>query len=82
VKEASPSEAAGGRWPSLTELAKQNDAAEVICIVSCQTFELLANGHDAVRFAGSRGTADLLVLPLLISGRRGGLLQTVEETLA
>ena len=65
----------------MTELAKQNDAAEVICIVSCQTFELLTNSHDADRFAGSRGTTNLLVLPLLISGGPSGLLQTVEKTL-
>jgi hypothetical protein len=74
VKEASPSEAAGGRWPGLTELAKQNDLPEVIGIVSRQTFELLTNGHDADRLAWSRGTPNLLVLPLLISGCCSGLL--------
>ena len=81
MKEASPSKTAGGWWPGLTELAKQNDAPEVIGIVSCQALQLLTNGHDADRLARPRGTPNLLVLPLLIGGRRSGLLQTVEETL-
>ena len=66
----------------MTELAKQNDLPEVIGIVSRQTFELLTNGHNADRLAGSRGTTNLLILPLLISGRPSGLFQTVEKTLA
>lgn len=66
----------------MTKLAKQDDAAEVIRIVSRQTFQLLTNGHDADRFAWPGRTTNLLVLPLLISSRRSGLLQTVEEALA
>ena len=66
----------------MTKLAKQDDAPEVIRIVSGQTFELLTNGHDADRFTWLGGTTNLLVVPLFISGRRGGLLQPVEETLA
>src|ERR1700722_1837944 len=79
---ALPAKASRRRRPCLTELAEQHDASEVISIVSCQTLQLFADGHDAHRVAGPGGTANFLVMFALIIGHGSDLLQAGKETLA
>src|ERR1700723_2456487 len=78
---ALPAKSSRRRRPCLTELAKQHDASEVISIVSCQTLQLFADGHDAHRVAGPGGTANFLVMFALIISHGSDLLQAGKEAL-
>ena len=48
-----PGEAAGGWGPGLEELAKKDDAAEVVGVVGGERDELVAHGHDSCGSAGA-----------------------------
>src|SRR6266550_7184036 len=77
-----PGEAAGGWGPGLKELAKKDDAAEVIGVVGGERDELVAHGHDAGGSAGPGWTADGMIEALGVLGGSGGLLGSVKEAVA
>ena len=77
-----PGEAAGGWRPCLKELAKQDDAAEVVGVVGGERDELVAHGHDAGWSAGTGWAADEMVEARGVLGGCGGLFGSVEEAVA
>lgn len=66
----------------MIELAEENDASEVVGVVSREAFDLLADGHNSGWFARRRGTADQCVEPGRVAGGCSGLLVAVKKALA
>ena len=64
------------------ELAKKDDAAEVVGVVGGERDELVAHGHDAGGSAGTGWAADGMVEASGVLSGSGGLLGSVEEALA
>ena len=77
----SPAETSGGWRPCLTELAKQNDAPEMIGIVGCEALQLFAHRHDADGIARSRGATHRFLQSSVIRGHGSNLLKAAEEAL-
>jgi hypothetical protein len=77
-----PREAARGGRPRLEELAKKDDAAEVVGVVGGERDELVAHGHDADGSAGAGWAADRMVETAGVLGGSGGLFGSEEKTSA
>ena len=63
-------------------MAKKNDAAEVVGVVSGERDELVAHGHDAGGSAEAGRAADGMIEALGVLGGCGGLFGSVEEAMA
>src|ERR1700722_15386500 len=77
-----PGEAARGWRPGLKELAKNDEAAEVIGVVGGEAEELVAHGHDAGGSAGAGWAANGMVEASGVLRGCGCLLGAVEEAAA
>jgi hypothetical protein len=66
----------------LKELAKKDDAAEVVGVVGGERDELVVHGHDAGGRAGTGGAADGMVESEGVLCGSGGMFGSVEEAVA
>lgn len=60
-------------------MAQEDDAAEVVSVVSSEAFQLVADGHDAIGFSDAR-TGDEDFQAGVVAGDGGSVLGSGEET--